>query len=184
MTSNLLETQGSNVVEERAGAIAFKGNPKTLIGPELRQGQKAPAFTAVANDMSEVSLDAYSGKVVVISSVPSLDTAVCDLQTRRFNEEAGKLGDGVAVLTLSMDLPFAQKRWCGAAGADNVVTLSDSKLRQFGPAYGFYIKEMGLLARAVVVIDKTGTVSYVQLVTEGTEEPDYDAALAAIKALG
>ena len=168
---------------QRTDVITFKGNPKTLVGNEVEVGQPAPGFQAVANDLSDVSLDQFSGKVVIISSVPSLDTGVCDTQTRRFSQEVGKLGGDVVVLTLSMDLPFAQKRWCGAAGVDNVVTLSDYKDQSFGSAYGLYIKELGLLTRAVIVIDRDGVVRYQQIVPEVTQEPDYDAALNAVKSL-
>ena len=169
-------------MSERTGAITFKGDPLALVGDEVGVGQPAPNFTAVGNDLSPVELSSYRGKVVLISSVPSLDTPVCDIQTRRFNEEAGKLGNDAAVLTISMDLPFAQKRWCGAADAGNVVTVSDYKDRAFGQAYGLHIKELGLLARAVLVVDKEGIVQYSQLVGEVTEEPDYDAAIAAARA--
>ena len=149
----------------------------------LQVGLPVPDIQGEDVDGIEFKLSDYKGKVVVLVSVPSLDTAVCDIETKRFNEEAGKLGDGVAVLTVSMDLPMAQKRWCGAAGVTNVVTLSDYKDRQFGSEFGLYIKELGLLARAVYVIDKTGTVKYAQIVKEVTEEPDYDAAINAAKAL-
>lgn len=169
-------------MSERSGAITFKGNPMTLVGEAVAVGQLAPDFTVLGNDLSPVKLSSYRGKVVILSSVPSLDTPVCDTQTRRFNEEAGTLGGAAAVLTISMDLPFAQKRWCGAADAENVVTVSDYKDRAFGQAYGLYIKELGLLARAVLVVDKEGTVQYSQLVGEVTQEPDYEAAIAAAKA--
>lgn len=170
-------------MQERKGVITMKGNPLTLTGAEVTVGQKAPAFTVVGNDLSPVSLFAYTGKVVVISSVPSLDTGVCDIQTRRFNEEAGKLGDDVAVLTISMDLPFAQSRWCGAAGVTYVTTLSDYQTADFGSQYGLLIKELRLLARAVLVVDKSGFVRYVQVVPELTTEPDYATALEAVKAV-
>lgn len=170
-------------MSERNDAITFKGNPVTLVGNEVKVGQEAPNFTVTGNDMSAVDLTSYRGKVVILSVVPSLDTPICDLQTKRFNEEAGQLGDKAAVLTVSLDLPFAQKRWCGAADAKNVVALSDYKDRSFGSAFGLYIKELGLLARAVYVIDQAGIVKYAQLVKEVTEHPDYDAALAAAKAL-
>lgn len=168
---------------ERPGAITFKGNPMTLVGNTATVGKPAPAFTAVGNDMKPVDLASHKGKVVILSSVPSLDTPVCDTETRRFNEEAGKLGDGVAVLTISLDLPMAQKRWCGAAGIENVTTISDYKDRSFSQAFGLYIKELGLLARAVYVIDKDGVVQYEQLVAEVTQEPDYDAVIQAAKKL-
>lgn len=168
-------------MSERAGAVTFKGNPMTLVGDEVGVGQQAPNFSAAGNDLSPVDLASYKGKVVVISSVPSLDTPVCDTQTRRFNEEAGNLGDEVKVLTVSVDLPFAQSRWCGVAGVKNITTVSDYKDRAFGQAYGLYIKELGLLARAVMVVDKKGNITHYQLVKEVTEEPDYNAAIIAAK---
>ncbi len=133
--------------------------------------------------MSPVELSTYRGKICVISVVPSLDTPVCDMQTRKFNEEAGNLGDNVVILTVSMDLPFAQSRWCGAAGVEKVVTLSDHRDANFGEAFGVLIKELRLLARAVFVVDKDGTVQYIQLVKEVTEEPDYNAVIEAVKKL-
>ncbi len=169
-------------MSERSGAITFKGKPMTLVGDAVKVGQKAPNFKLVANDLSEKTLADYAGKVVVLSVVPSLDTGICDKQTRTFNEEAGALG-GAVVLTVSRDLPFAQKRWCGAAGVDKVETLSDYRDRTFGPAYGLEIKELRLLARSVMVIDKAGTVQYVQLVPEIAQEPDYAPVLAAAKKL-
>jgi len=168
---------------ERAGIITTHGNPLTLVGNEVEVGEKAPDFTALDHELKPVGLDAFAGKVVVLSSVPSLDTPVCDTETRRFNEEAGRLGDDVAIVTISMDLPFAQKRWCGAAGIENVVTLSDHRDASFGTAYGVLIKELRLLARAVFVVDRQRVVRYVELVKEVTEEPDYEAALAAVRAL-
>jgi len=167
---------------ERAAAITLKGNPVTLIGDELKVGDKAPDFTLKAVDMSDKSLADFAGKVKIISVVPSLDTPVCDTQTRKFNEDAGSL-DGVVVLTVSVDLPMAQKRWCGAAGVENVTCLSDFKDHSFGKAYGVRIKEIGLLARQVMVIDKDDTIKYVELVPEVAQEPNYDAALAAAKGL-
>ena len=165
---------------ERSGAVTFKGNPMTLIGPEVEVGKPAPDFKLIANDMSEKKLSDYRGKTVILSVVPSLDTPVCDLQTRAFNEKAAGLKDTV-VLTVSLDLPFAQKRWCGAAGATNVVTLSDYKHHTFGPSYGLMIKELGLLARAVIVIDKNGVVRYKQYVKEVATEPKYDEVIEAAK---
>jgi thiol peroxidase len=167
---------------ERAAAVTLKGNPMTLIGDELKVGDKAPDFSLKAVDMSDKTLADFAGKVKIISIVPSLDTSVCDTQTRKFNEEAGSLGDAV-VLTVSVDLPMAQARWCGAAGVENVVCLSDYKDHTFGPAYGVRIKEIGLLARQVMVVDKDDTIQYVQLVGEVAEEPDYAAALAKAKEL-
>ncbi len=168
---------------ERAAAITLKGNPMTLLGDALKVGDKAPAFTLKAIDMADKTLADFAGKVKILSVVPSLDTPVCDTETRRFNEEAGKLGGNVVVLTVSVDLPMAQKRWCGAAGVNNVVCLSDFKDHSFGKAYGVRIKEIGLLARQVMVIDKNDVIQYVQLVPEVAQEPDYAAALAAAKKL-
>ncbi len=171
------------VMTERNNAVTFKGKPITLVGNEVSVGQAAPACTLAANDLSTVEISKYRGKVVVLSSVPSLDTPVCDIETKRFNEEVGKLGADAVLLTVSMDLPMAQKRWCGAADAKNVVALSDYKDRSFGAAFGLYIKELGLLARAVYVLDKEGVVKYIQLVPEVTHEPDYDAVINAAKGL-
>jgi thiol peroxidase len=154
-----------------------------LLGTELKVGDTAPDVTVLANDLSPVKLSSYKGKVCVISIVPSLDTPVCDMQTRKFNQEAGSLNDNVAILTMSMDLPFAQARWCGAAGVDKVVILSDHRDAGFGKAFGVLIKELRLLARAVFVVDKEGTIQYIQLVKEVTEEPDYSAVLEAVKKL-
>jgi thiol peroxidase len=170
-------------MQERAGLVTMKGNPLTLIGPALKVGDKAPGFTAVDNDLSQVGLESFRGKVCIVSSVPSLDTPVCDLETRRFNSEANRLGDDVVVLTISMDLPFAQKRWCGAAGVARVVTLSDHRDASFGQAYGVLIKDLRLLARAVFVLDQKGTISYLELVKEIASEPDYEAVLAAVAKL-
>ncbi len=166
---------------ERKGLVTFKGNPLTLIGKEVKVGDAAPDFTALANDLSPVSLSSFKGKPLIISSVPSLDTPVCDMSTRRFNQEATALGSDVTILTISMDLPFAQARWCGAAGVQNIVTLSDHRDASFGMAYGLLIKELRLLARAVFVIDKNGKIQYLQLVPEVAQEPDYDGALDALK---
>ena len=170
-------------MKERAGMITMKGNPLTLIGDELKVGDAAPDVEMLDNDLSSVKLSSFIGKVCVISSVPSLDTPVCDMETRRFNEEAGKLGADVAILTISMDLPFAQKRWCGAAGVDKLTTLSDHRDAAFGEAYGVLIKELRLLARAVFVVDREGSIQYIQLVKELTEEPDYEPVLDAVKKL-
>jgi thiol peroxidase len=161
----------------------MKGNPVTLIGTELQVGNKAPDFLVIDNDLNPVSFASFRGKVCIISSVPSLDTPVCDVETRRFNDEAGRLGDNVEILTISMDLPFAQKRWCGAAGVDRVQTLSDHRDAAFGQAYGVLIKGLRLLARAVFVVDKDGTIRYLELVNEIASEPDYDSVLKAVKEL-
>ncbi len=169
---------------ERAGLVTFKGNPLTLIGNEVKVGQKAPDAELVANDLSVVKLSSLArGKVGLITSLPSLDTRVCDLETRRFNQEAAAMGEDVIVLAISMDLPFAQSRWCGAAGVKNVQTLSDYRKAAFSEAYGVLIKELHLLARAVFVLDNSGTIRYVELVKEVASEPNYDAALAAAKKL-
>jgi thiol peroxidase len=170
-------------MQERPGAVTIHGNDLTLTGTEVKVGETAPDFIALDNDLGEVSLSSYKGKVCIILSVPSLDTPVCDMETRRFNDEAGGLGDNVVILTISMDLPFAQKRWCGAAGVDRVQTLSDHRQGSFGEAYGVLIKELRLLARAVFVIDPHGIVRYRELVKEVTDEPDYEAALAAVREL-
>ncbi|MFI5378086.1 MAG: thiol peroxidase [Tepidisphaerales bacterium] len=166
---------------ERTGVVTIRGNALTLVGAELKAGDEAPAFTAVANDMSTFTFKPKSGKVTIIAAVPSVDTPVCSTETKRFNEEASKLGDDVAILTISMDLPFAQKRWCAAEGVKNLQTISDYRDRAFGEAYGVKIKESGLLARSVFVVDKQGKVVYQQTVAELTREPDYEAALAAAK---
>jgi thiol peroxidase len=170
-------------MEERASQITMRGNPLTLLGKEPKVGDSAPDFEALDNNLKPVRLSSFKGKTCVISSVPSLDTPVCDMETRRFNQEAGSLGAGVQVLTISMDLPFAQKRWCGAAGVDKVITLSDHKDAAFGMAYGVLIKELRLLARAVFVVDGKGILRYSQLVKEVSQEPDYNAVLAAVKGL-
>jgi thiol peroxidase len=170
-------------MKERKGLITMKGSPLTLVGNEVKLGQPAPDFEVIANDMSFVKLSSFKGKVCIICSVPSLDTSVCDMETRRFNEEAGKLGRDVVVLAISMDLPFAQKRWCGATGVKNVQTLSDHRDASFGKAYGVLIKELRLLARAVFVVDKNGTIRYLQIVKELATEPDYNAVLEAVKGL-
>ena len=170
-------------MEERNGIITMKGNPLTLMGPELKVGEQAPDFEVLDNDLGPVTLSSLRGKVRIISSVPSLDTPVCDMQTRRFNEEAGNLGEDVVILTISMDLPFAQKRWCGAAGVDKVTTLSDHRDASFGSAYGLLIKELRLLARAVFVVDRDGIIRYIQIVHEVAEEPDYATVLDAVRNL-
>jgi len=166
-------------MEERTGIITMKGNPLTLLGKELKVGDSAPDFEVLDNNLSPVTLSSFSGKVCVISSVPSLDTPVCDMETRRFNQEAGNLNADVQILTISMDLPCAQKRWCGAAGVNNVVTLSVQRNASFGTAYGVLIKELRLLARSVFIVDREGVIRYTQMVKEISEEPDYEAILDA-----
>ena len=170
-------------MEERSGIITMGGNPLTLIGKALSKGDAAPDFEVLANDLSPVNFSSYKGKLCVISSVPSLDTPVCDMQTRKFNEAAGKLSDDTVILTISADLPFAQTRWCGAAGVENVVTLSDHRDVSFAQAYGVLIKELRLLARAVFVVDQEGIIRHAEIVSEVKNEPDYDAALGVLNQL-
>ena len=165
--------------------VKFKGNPVGLSGHEVKPGQPAPDFAAVDTNLQTVRLRDAKGKVVILSSVPSLDTPVCDTETRRFNEEAAKLGAGVEVWTVSMDLPFAQKRWCSTAGASRVKTLSDFRDHGFGQSYGVAIKDgplAGVNARAVFVVGKDGALKHVEYVKEITSEPNYEAALAAARA--
>jgi thioredoxin-dependent peroxiredoxin len=168
---------------ERPGIITMKGHPLTLVGQEVRAGEVAPDFEVLANDLSPFKLSSLKGKVAIICAVPSLDTPTCDIETRWFNEEAARLGPDVVVLTISMDLPFAQKRWCGAAGVERVSTYSDHRDAAFGQAYGVLIKELRLLARAVFVVDKTGALRYVQVVKELANEPNYGEVLEAVAAL-
>jgi thiol peroxidase len=159
----------------------MKGSALTLVGPELKVGDKAPDCVVLNTDLAPVSISAYRGKVCIIASVPSLDTPVCDIEARQFNQEAANLGPDVVIMTISMDLPFAQKRWCGAAGVSKLVTLSDHRDAAFGSAYGLLIKELRLLARSVLIIDREGTIRYIQLVKELTQEPDYEAVLKALQ---
>jgi thiol peroxidase len=168
-------------MKETDNTVLMRGNPLTLVGSALKVGDSAPDFMVVDNDMKPISLKDFAGKALIISSVPSLDTPVCDMETRRFNTEASNLDAGMRILTISMDLPFAQKRWCGAAGVDQVVTLSDHRQASFGEAFGVLIKELRLLARAVFVLDAGHIIRYIQLVREISEEPDYEAVLAAAK---
>lgn len=163
--------------------VTFGNKPVTLVGPEIKVGEKAPDFTVLSTSLEEKHLSDYAGKIVLISVVPSLDTGVCDAQTHRFNEEATGLGEDVVILTISCDLPFAQKRWCGANGIENIYTLSDHRDLSFGDAYGVHMQELRLLARSIFVVDKEGKISYVEYVSEGTHHPDYDSALAAVKSL-
>jgi len=171
------------MTQERTNVATFKGNPITLIGPELKVGEKAPDFRLNKNLLEEVTLADYEGKIKLISVVPSLDTGVCDAQTRRFNQEATELGEDVIILTISADLPFAQARWCGAAGVDRVVTLSDYKDNSFGKTYGVLIKEFALDHRAVFVLDKDNTIRYVEVLNEMGEHPNYEEPIAAVKKL-
>ncbi|MCU6794792.1 thiol peroxidase [Paenibacillus sp. WQ 127069] len=171
------------MAQERTGVATLKGNPITLVGNDVKVGDKAPDFTVNKNLLEQATLADYAGKVKLISVVPSLDTGVCDAQTRRFNEEAAKLGDNVVVLTISVDLPFAQARWCGAAGIDKVITLSDYKNHSFGLAYGVLIKEIHLLMRSIFVLDANDNVQYVEYLGEMTEHPNYENAIEAVKKL-
>lgn len=167
---------------ERPGATTLQGNPLTLIGPELAVGQKAPDFETVDGGLKPVTLAGTGDKVRVFSVVPSLDTPVCDMQTKRFNEEAGKL-PGVDIYTISMDLPFAQKRWCGAMGVDNIKMLSDHRTGSFGQAYGTLVKDVRIESRAIFVVDKENTLRHVEYVKEVADHPNYDATLAAVRQL-
>jgi len=167
-------------MSERTGLIMMKGNPLTLIGNEVKVGDVAPDFEVLNDKLEPVKLSSFKGKVVVLISVPSVDTPVCDLETKRFNQEAGRLGNDVVILTISMDLPFAQKRWCAAVGVENLQLLSDHRDASFGNSYGVLIKELRLLARTVFIVDRKSTVQYIQYVRETTEEPDYGKVLTAI----
>jgi len=168
---------------ERKNAITMNGKPLTLLGSELKVGSKAPSFTVISQDLKAVDESILAGKTTIISTVPSLDTPVCDMETRRFNDEAAKLGTNIQIITISMDLPFAQARWCGAAGIDKVKVFSDFDKASFGINYGVLIKEMRLLARAIFIVDKNGNIQYIQLINEITHEPDYAAVLAAVREL-
>lgn len=162
--------------------VTMQGRELTLIGDELKVGDKAPDFKVISNDFMPMKfLRTYRGKVVLISSVPSLDTPVCDLETRRFNTEAEKLSNDVEIITISMDLPFAQKRWCGQAGVKRVKTYSDYLKADFGKSYGVLIKEIRLLARAIFIVDRDETIKYIQLVKEVSNEPNYEEALNLLK---
>ncbi len=161
--------------------ITFKGNPLSLQGNKVEVGESAPDFTVLQNDLSPMKLSDCKGKVCVICSVPSLDTSVCDTEVRKFNEHASTMGDDVSVLVISMDLPFAQGRWCGAAGIENVQTLSDHLKADFGNSFGVLIEQLRLLARAIFIVDKKGIIRYIQIVDEMTNEPDYQEVLEALK---
>ncbi len=172
------------MMHERKDVQKFKGGSMTLLGPVLEPGTRAPDFRLVRNDLTEATLANYKGKVKILCAVPSLDTQVCEMETRRFNEEASKLGDAVVVLAISRDLPFAQKRWCGAAGITRVETLSDFRAGDFGRSYGVLIADTplaGLLARSVFVIDRNDKFVYQQIVPELTQEPDYESVLTAVR---
>ena len=166
---------------ERKNVIAFQGNPLTLIGPELKVEDKAPEFTVLDNEIKETGLKDFRGKVKLISTTPSLDTPVCDMQVRRFNQEAAKLPDNVVVMNISMDLPFAISRFCTAADIDKIKTFSDHRDASFGNSYGILIKELRLLARSIFIIDKNDIIRYIEIVPEITNHPDYDKAIQEVK---
>jgi thiol peroxidase len=166
---------------ERKGLVTLKGNPMTLVGPALGVGGHAPDFTVVDGGLAPVGLKDFAGKKKLFSVVPSLDTPICELQTKRFHEEAAKLPGGVAVVTISMDLPFAQSRFCTTHGIDKIRVLSDYQSASFGLAYGVLIKEVRLLARSIFVVDAQDVIRYLQIVPEVSEHPNYDAALAAVR---
>lgn len=170
-------------MSDRTGIVTINGAPVTLTGEPISIGQQAPDCVAADNNLAPVQLSSFLGKVVILSFVASLDTAICDVETRRFNQEAAGLGDDVAIVTVSMDLPFAQARWCGAAGVDQVVTLSDYKERCLGTHFGVFVKETGLHARAIYVLDKKGVIQYEQIVPEVATEPDYAPILEQAKNL-
>jgi thiol peroxidase len=165
---------------ERAGGTTMRGNPLTLVGPELKAGEPAPDFSVVDSSLKPVHLADTAGKTRIFSVVPSLDTPVCDAQTRRFNEEAANL-HGVDIYTVSMDLPFAQKRFCNSFALDNVKMLSDHKEGSFGESYGTLIKELRILSRAIFVLGPDNKLKYVEYVPEVADHPNYEAALAAVK---
>lgn len=167
-------------MQERTGVTKFSGNPMTLIGPEVKVGNKAPDFEVVDNDLQHVTLNNFKGKTKIICTVPSLDTPVCDAEIRRFNQEAVNLSPDVVVLTVSVDLPFAQKRWCAGAGIERVITLSDYQELSFAANYGVLIKELKLLSRSIFVVDAEDVIRHVQHVPEITAEPDYSSVLAAV----
>ncbi len=168
-------------VTQRTGLVTLNGQPLTLLGCPVHVGEAAPPFKAVANNMTVYHFKPGHGKVWILSSVPSLDTPVCSLETHHFNQVASTLGKNVGIITISMDLPFAQKRWCGAKGVKHIMTLSDYRFHAFAKAYGVLIKQNGLLARQVVVVGKTGKISYVQLVANIGHQPDYAPVLAAAR---
>lgn len=169
-------------MERREAAVTFAGNPINLLGTEVKVGNPAPDFKALKNDLSEFSLSSLKGKKVIISVVPSIDTGVCELQTKRFNQEADAL-DNTVILTVSCDLPFAQGRFCAAEGIKNLVMLSDHRDMDFAHKYGFEMEGFRLLARGIVVVDESGEVRYAEYVPEVTDHPDYDKVLEVVKAL-
>lgn len=170
-------------MERRENTVTSGGVPVTLLGKEIKVGDKAPEFTALKTDNSKIGLEDLKNKIKIISVVPSVDTGVCELQTISFNEKAAELGEDVVVITISMDLPFAQKRFCGAHGINDSIVMSDHKDASFGLNYGFLMEETRLLARGVVIVDKEGIVQYVEYVSEASNHPDYDRAIEEVKKL-
>ncbi len=168
---------------ERINIVTSKGNPLTLIGAELKVGDKAPDFVALDKDLKELRLKDFAGQIKVFSVTPSLDTPVCNLQATRFNEEAGKLPPGIVIINVSMDLPFAISRFCSAGGIDKIRTLSDHRDASFGTAYGVLIKELRLLARSIFIVDKSDTLRYIEIVPDITHHPNYEKALETVKTL-
>jgi thioredoxin-dependent peroxiredoxin len=168
---------------ERKGVVTFQGSPLTLVGSVLKVGDKAPPFAALDKDLTPVHLSDFSNKVKIISVTPSLDTPVCNLQATTFNRKAQSLSDDIALINISMDLPFAIARFCSTEGIDKLKTLSDHKEASFGIAYGVLVEELRLLARSIFVVDKTDTIRYIEIVPEMTNEPDYDKALEAARGL-
>jgi thiol peroxidase len=184
----MITTSNEKIVEvlmavERKGVVNWKGKPITLVGPEIKVGDKAPAFTVLANDFTEVQSDTFKNKATVLASVPSLATSVCDAETKRFNDEAAQFGDKVNFVTISNDLPFAQKNWCSISQVDKVHVYSDQRDRAFGQAFGVYVKETGFLWRAVFVLDKDGVVRHVEYLPEMGQYPNYDKVLDAVRTL-
>ena len=168
---------------ERKNIVTVKGDPLTLIGKEIEVGQKAPEFTLLTSDLKEVDIEKFKGKIKLVASVPSLDTPICDLEIKRFNDEAAALSKDVVIIFISVDLPFAQKRFCDAYNIKKVKTYSDHKDVDFGKNYGVLIKELRLLSRAIFIIDKKDIVRYVEYVKELSSPPDYKAALEVLKSV-
>ena len=166
---------------ERTGIITMHGNPLTLTGTEVQVGDKAPQFTVVDKDLKEVSLGDFADKIKIVSVTPSLDTTVCEVQARKFNEQAASLSDDIVILNISMDLPFAIARFCTTAGIDKVKAFSDHRNASFGNAYGVLIKEMRLLARSIFIVDKEDVIRYMEIVREVTNLPDFQSAMDAVK---
>jgi thiol peroxidase len=166
---------------ERKGIVTVRGNPVTLIGSEVKIGDKTPDFTVLDGDLKEVRIGDFAGKIKVISVSASLDTPVCDMQARRFNQETTQLPDDVVILNITMDLPFAISRFCSTAGIDKIKALSDHRDASFGNAYGVLIKELRLLARSIFIIDKDDVIRYIEIVPELTNHPDYNKAFDFLK---